>query len=155
MFNIQRFANEHPAGLFTPGKPVQNFMVKFRPKSNKNTIVRGLIPLPLPKNANLGNSSKKINYKKVNVNGNIRLSNLVRNRPGVYIGMYDRNANVLNLEKGRGNKQPTKNKMYNFFRMFNGLNNYKMTNIEKAALKKSYNNEQAAILESCRNSNSN
>lgn len=105
MFNIQRFPNEHPAGLFTPGKPVQNVMFRFSPKNNKNTIVRGLIPLPLPIGANLGNSSKNINYQKVknvNVNG-IRLSNLVKNRPGVYIGMYGRNANAnaLNLEKGR------------------------------------------------------
>ena len=111
--SVKRFVRNHPAGMFSPGNQVQNVFITAKPRSNTplNTYVHGVLKLPLPKGANLTNRTKAVNYKfqalslpyNNRFQGKIKLSDLIRNRPGVYIGDYCRVAQNL-LYKPKNNK---------------------------------------------------
>jgi hypothetical protein len=118
---VKRFVKNHPAGIFSPGNEVQNVFISAKQSNNPlNKYVHGVLKLPLPKGANLTNKTKEANYKfqplsvpfNSRFQGKIKLSNMVKNRPGVYIGDYCRLAQNINY-KPKNNKIILKNKTVN------------------------------------------
>jgi hypothetical protein len=100
---VKNFVRTHPAGFYGPGDIYQDVMISAAPQTNSNRLVHGVIKLPLPKGSNLSNKTKLLNYQMQNLSvaqpgvkqGKVRLSQILKNRPGTYIGAFCRIANNI------------------------------------------------------------
>ena len=138
---LRNFFTQHPVGLFKPGNTVQNVTIQVRGNVRGNrSLVHGVIKLPLPKGANLSNKTKNVIYNIQPLSkggntfqGNVKLSNVLRGRPGYYLGNfcriatgvhYDPKGNMLAIGSGSNvqivhlNNQSVRN----FFKNYNGPN---------------------------------
>jgi len=109
---VKKFFENNPAGFFKPGNVIQNVMIKAQGPRNK--LVHGVIKLPIPSGANLSNRNKvnekgkkyKYNVQPLSVTGtnhvgNIRLSEILKGRPGNYIGDFCRIAQGVHYDPKR------------------------------------------------------
>jgi hypothetical protein len=108
---VKNFVRTHPAGFYGPGDIYQDVMISTKPRSNSNKLVHGVIKLPLPKGSKLSNKTKLLNnYQMQNLSvakpdvkqGKVFLSEILKNRPGTYVGAFCRVANNIIWEPKLG-----------------------------------------------------
>ena len=100
---VKNFVRTHPSGFYRPGDIYQDVMISTAPRNELNKLVHGVIKLPLPKGSKLSNKTKLFNYQMQNLSvakpgvkqGKVFLSEILKNRPGMYVGAFCRVANNI------------------------------------------------------------
>jgi hypothetical protein len=117
---VKNFVRTHPAGFYGPGDIYQDVMISTTPLSKSNKLVHGVIKLPLPKGSNLSNKTKPRNYQTQNLSvarpgvkqGKVLLSEILKNRPGTYVGAFCRIANNIIWEPKLGSAELPSGKVF-------------------------------------------